>query len=181
MKRIWNDRSRSKPVGLDRPEVREGPERSGDAAVERADGEGEELRRARCARRHGRCRLHVAHRHPAPPDAAAREVRGDGGERRDDEEREPVAARPGDERSTPATRSGGAVMTPEALSFENQPTLVKSQTTKNCAAERGDDEVEAADAQARQAEERARERRRRDLRRGTLASSGVPGTAAWTS
>ena len=31
-------------------------------------------------------------------------------------------------------RSGGALMTPEGLWFENQPNLVKAHSTKNCAA-----------------------------------------------
>ena len=60
-------------------------------------------------------------------------LRADERHRRDDEEREPVVPA-GEDRSSPRTASGGAVMTPEALFPENQPTFVKSHSTKNCAA-----------------------------------------------
>ena len=106
-------------AGLDRARIDEGPHRTGDAAVERAQGEGQQLCLQRADADDLGGDVHVADRHPGAPDAAAHQTLGGERQEHDDGQDEQVF-RPGiglgaGDVKPPKTARGGALITPEAL------------------------------------------------------------------
>ena len=97
MNRTWKDRLMSKVERLPRAEMEEGPQRAGDAAIERADREGEQLGAQQRDADDLGGDVHVADRHPGAADAPAHEVLGDQRQDDDDHQREQVALRRGRE------------------------------------------------------------------------------------
>ena len=158
MKRISNERSRLKPAGLHGAQIGERPERAGNA-----DDEGRDARRrAAWSRSTGTpmtlaaislsrtamklCPVWAA----TQPLASAMSAISDDRQREDDNGRAAV------EKVIPAIASVGASMTPEGLSFENQPNLVKRPLHEELRGERRYRKIKAAQPQARQAEYDAR-------------------------
>src|SRR5215471_5554852 len=139
---------------LDRAQVREGPQRPGDAAVEGADAEGEELGLQHRDPDDLRGDVHVADRHPRAAQAAPHEVLGGQSEERHDRRGQHVA--PDGRLEADAENDDLLRVDDSRGTVVGEPGELRQRPLDDeLSRERRDGQVEALDPEAREPEENA--------------------------